>query len=649
MSKTREFVMGGTVDISNKKEIKDSKYWWKLTGNELSASIFSLIQTINNMQYNFWQVNFIYAQLYENIDSLVNVSSSPLFSQYFDISPTNQVYNSKLTYNVVKSCVDAATAKIAKNKPRVKFVTNNGDYKLQKKAKQLTQYMDGMFEKIQMHRKGVASFRDAGIFGTGAIKIYIEDGEIKADRVLAPVEIVVDNSDARYGKPKQLHQRKVVSKEVLQAMYPSNIEEIESATTLPNTLSVTPDQIIVTESWHLPSTKSTKDGKHCICINGATLFEEEYVKDYFPFIFFNWGARVQGFWGYGLTEELSFTQLAINKTHKMIQAAQEINCVPRWMVEQGSLLNKHSFYDAGIMEYKTGSNPPQANMQPAVPGDLYAYLETLFNKAYQISGISQLSAASAKPPGVNSGVALREYQDINTERFAIQGEQYEQFFVDAAKIIIDLSRDLYKGVGGKKVNISVKAKSNNKKFIQSIDWDSCNLEDDQFNMECFPVSKLPTTPEGRLEFITNLAQAGYIQQSQVMELMEMPDIDNFFSLTNASFDVTVQDMDDMIEENEPRTPEPYMDLKMAKIIAQAYYLKSKVSGVDEDRLELIRQYIQNCELLLNPPPADNKPTPNAGAVPQSQMPQTDPNMAGPAPMANPQAPPTSDLMPVNQQ
>lgn len=632
-----------TVDISKKANSTepDYRYWWKLSETQLASSIFSLIQTINNYQYNFWATNFLYAQLYENIDSLVNVSSSPLFSQYFDISPQNQVFNSKLTYNIVKSCVDSGVAKIAKNKPRVKFVTNNGDYKLQKRAKLLTQYVDGMFDKTNIYHKGVGAFREGGIFGTGCFKIYIQEKEIKVDKVLTPVEIVIDNSDARYGKPRQMHQRKVYSKEVLQTFYPDKLDEISQATVLENTFSVTPDQVIVIESWHLPSNKTAKDGKHSICINNATLFEEEYTKDYFPFVFFSWGPRVQGFWGYGLTEELSWVQLAINKTHKMIQAAQEINCVPRWFVEAGSLLQKHSFYDAGIQEYKTGSNPPVPNMQPAVPGDLYNYLETLYDKAFQISGISQLSASSSKPPGVNSGVALREYQDINTERFAIQGERFESMFVEAAKIIIDLSRDLYKDG----VNLSVKAKSNNKKFIQSIDWENCNLEDDQFNMECFPVSKLPTTPEGRLAFITELAQAGYIQQSQALELMEMPDIDNFYSLTNASFDCTIEDLDYMVEMGEPRIPEPYMDLNMAKVISQAYYLKSKASGVNEEHLQLIQDYINNIIMELIPPkPPIQPPAPaGAGAIPPVPLPPGQSPATGP--QANPLPSPQSDLLP----
>lgn len=628
MSKrAKEYIKIGENKLTQEDDtIKQNKYWWLQPKEQLATSVFSVTDMITNNKYNFLQMNFIYAQLYENIDTLINSTSYPLFNQYFDIGSSSQAFNSKLTFNVIKSCVDAATAKIAKNKPRVKFITNGGDDKLQRKAKQLTQYLDGLFTQTNIYEHATDAFRDGSIFGAGCLKVYVENDEIKVDRVLVPAEIIVDDADARYGKPKQLHQRKIISKDVLQSNFSEYKDQLETVETV-SSLSVSPDQVIVIESWHLPSNKKANDGRHTICVNNLVLLDEKYEKDYFPFVFYKWNKRVQGFFGYGLTEELSFIQLAINKCHKMIQALQEFNTVPRVFVEAGSLLTKHALYDGGVQEYRTGANQPIFNTQPAAPGDLYAYLENLYNKAYQITGVSQLSAASQKPPGVNSGVALREYQDINTERFAIQGERYESLFIDVARIMIDLSRDLYKS----NKNVTVKAKSNNKKFIESIDWKNCDLKDDQFNMDCFPVSKLPTTPEGRLAFVTELAQAGYIQQSQVIELMDMPDVENYFSLTNSSFDLTVQDMEKIIEEGEVMIPDPFLDLNMSKIIAQAYYLKSKYNKVDEDRLELIRNYVILCDNMLNPAPPEN-------VAPVVNTPVD--------PMATAAAPPTSDLLPV---
>ena len=64
----------------------------------------------------------------------------------------------------------------------------------------------------------------------------------------------------------------------------------------------------VIESWHLSSGPKAKDGKHTICTN-ATLFKEDYDKEYFPFVFFRWNVRPVGFFGQGLAEQLQGLQL----------------------------------------------------------------------------------------------------------------------------------------------------------------------------------------------------------------------------------------------------------------------------------------------------------------------------------------------------
>lgn len=625
------------------KDTAGNYQWWQMEGTQLAGTVFNLVNQIYHNQFGFWRKNFIFAQLYENIDSMITTQYSPMFNSSFDISSSAQVFNSKLTFNVVRSCVDSVTAKIAKNKPRVKFITSGGDHNMQKRALNLTKFLDGVFYQADVYKQASLAFKDACIFGTGCLKVYTDPytNQVKVDRIMVPVEIIVEmNNDARYGKPKQLHQRKVVSKSALMALYPDYVEQIKAAGTLPNVMNLTDDQVVVLESWHLPSSPKSKDGKKTICIENCTLEESEYTKDYYPFVFIHYSERIQGFFGYGLVEELAYLQFSINKTIRMITTAQEINSVPRWFVEAGSLLQKKGFYSAGIMEYKPGMNPPIASTAPAMSADIYGYLENLVNKSYQMSGVSQLAAASQKPPGLDSGIALQEYQDINTERFAIQGERYEQMFLQLGKITIDLCRDIYKD----KKSLTINAKSENKKFIESIDWKDCDLESQNMLMDCWPVSQLPSTPAGKLSFITTLAQAGIIQHSQMLELMQMPDIEDFYSLSNASIERTLIDLDKIVEDDEMQTPDPHMDLATAKVIAQAYYLKSRNNGVEEEQLDKLREYINQIDLLLTPPappmPAGPLP-PVPGAMPapgEAMMPPV-------PPQAVPTKPPVSQILP----
>jgi hypothetical protein len=40
--------------------------------------------------------------------------------------------------------------------------------------------------------------------------------------------------------------------------------------------------------------------------------------------------------------------------------------------------------------------------------EVYSHMERLFGKAYEIAGISELSATGKKPPGLESGAALED-------------------------------------------------------------------------------------------------------------------------------------------------------------------------------------------------------------------------------------------------
>ena len=48
------------------------------------------------------------------------------------------------------------------------------------------------------------------------------------------------------------------------------------------------------------------------------------------------------------------------------------------------------------------------------------------------AGVSAMQATSQKPEGLNSGAAIRSYDDISTDRFAELSKKYDSVFVDLA-------------------------------------------------------------------------------------------------------------------------------------------------------------------------------------------------------------------------
>ena len=51
------------------------------------------------------------------------------------------------------------------------------------------------------------------------------------------------------------------------------------------------------------------------------------------------------------------------------------------------------------------------------------------------------------------------------------------------------------------------------------------MEEDQYSLQCYPISKLPSDPAGRLETIQELIQGGFVSQDVGNRLLDFPDLD----------------------------------------------------------------------------------------------------------------------------
>lgn len=611
-----------------KKEAKETLKWWQSKGNAISDEVFEVVRKMENRNYPIWRDDLLFAQLYENLSTLSSSIPTFFFPYYFGALSTPGTFMSsdgtrrqtnswggKQTYNLVKSCVDAAFAKIGKNETRVKFSTSNASAKVQKKAKKLSQFVDGIFYETQFYQVAKDVLKDGEVFGTGCCRIYTEDGTIKAERIHIS-QLRFDQLDAMDGKPRQIHVVKLVDKGELIEKFPAFKEQIRTAPLPRNTNLTAADFIELVESWHLPSGKKAKDGLHSYSIQGTTLFTELYEKSEYPLVFYRWSKRTRGFTGVGLTEELAAIQLTLNKVIKMINVGQEINSAPRIFIQKGSKVDKHKLGDAGISEYSIA--PPIFSTLPGMPPDIYTYRKDLINEGYNVTGISQLSAASQKPPGLNSGVALEEFQDINTERMAIQAKNFQQVFLDAAKIAIGLARDLYTR---DKTNIEVKAKLKGKSFINTIKWTDVDLDDDDFVMEAFPVSNLPSTPEGKLEAVQQLADRQWIDRDTALELLDIPDIENEMSLMLAPTHLAKSMIEKILYDGEPQVPNKMMDLQTTIKLCGYYWSFGMENGASEENISLLEDFLAQCQRKLAenmPQQVPNQQVQNPQAPPQQQ-------------------------------
>lgn len=618
-----------TVNVKTRKnQVRDNMgyNWWNAnTKDELAFQVMDTAAFLKTQQQYRYRQASIHARMYGNLPL-----SNYVGSNLSNMGNSNNLPLDRPTMNVVQSCVDTLVSRLTQSKPKPTFLTDNADYKQRKLAKQMNNFINGEFYQAEAYEIGEKIFRDASILGTGCIKIYECDNKVKLERVLY-TELLVDQNDAFYGQPRSLYQLKLVDRSVLKTLHPESRSKIDNAEQAypdnsGDSQKTMSDQVMLVEAWHLPSGPEAKDGRHVITCTGGTLLDEDYKCDDFPFVFLNYSSRLVGFWGQGLTEQLTGTQVEINKL--LVTISQSINLVgvPRVFVEDGSKVVKAHLNDkiGAIVTYR--GTKPEYSVAPCVPQELYAQLERLIQFAYQQSGISALAATSQKPAGLNSGEAIRNYDDLQSDRFASLNKQYDNMYIDLAYKVIDLAKDIAKREG------SYETVYPNKDGTKEICLPDAKLLDDDFVIQCFDSSSLSRDPAGRKQEVVELMQAGVIDPAEGRRLLDFSDLEQSNKLAFAAEERILQMLDDIVETGKFTPPDPFTDIALGKRLVAQYYNLYTAAKLEESRAEMLRDWqaqLLALEQAALPPPMPQQ-APGAQAVPQarpqsplmSQIPQT---------------------------
>lgn len=596
--------------------------WWLASKTDKPAAIFAIVNRLRQDQQDRMDRNMRSLRLYGNMEM------AGLAPYAYSRAVTPQLPENRVKVNIISSMCDTVTSKIGKLRPKVSFLTSGGNMTSQRQAQNLTKFMLGAFYLSDIHRKHQQGFLDSTIFDVGALKHYIAGNKIVSERVLA-TELLVDPVDALYGNPRCLYQYKFIHKDVLKARYPKLSAAIEMAAQESGSVGSTgaagmdtSGYVTVVEAWHLPSSEDAGDGRHTICISKQCLVDEEYKRDYFPFTFFKWASRLVGFWGQSLAERLTGNQLEINKMLRIIQKAFHLGSAFKVFLEYGSKVPKEMINnDIGSIIYYSGQKP-EFYVPQTVHSEYFNHLNFLIQSSYEEAGISQLSASAQKPAGLESGKALREYNDIETERFAMTSQEYENSFLETARQYIDLAKEM------KERGIDLEVVAQSKRFIERIKWSEVQLEKDAYIMQMFPTSFLPHTPAGRLQYVQELVNGGYVSQEYALKLLDFPDLESYADLVNAPIDDILATIEDIVETGNYQPPEPLQDLALGLKMFQSAYLKCKRDGVSEERLDMLRTWMATAQAMLPAPP----PTlaPGSEGVPPPPAPTADAALPPPA-------------------
>ena len=575
--------------------------WWKKDKRSMHSAVFSAVQYIDEIQSGRRNMGLSNLQMY----------SARLASSFGVGNFQNGAGDTaRIKLNVVKSAIDTIVAHIATEKYRPMYLGNGASYEEKHKAQLLTKYMLGQFLYLKRHEKSLAVFRDAAIFGRGYEKFYedpMQLGAVASERVF-PDDIIFDEEETKNGAPRSLYQHKEVAAEVLAARFPQFEKSIMKAARIRTDGDVNfsiHEPVSVLESWHLPSGPNAKDGRHAITISNRTLYVDDWKWRSFPFSSCPWGVPLLGWLPISAAEELTSIQIEVNYIAQKIQRLMTLATSMVWK-ERGSDVGKISNREWGQYEY-TGKPPIFQNIS-AVSAEYFHHLDRLYQRAFELVGVSLLSAQGNVPGNLESGAALRNYNNITAKRYQHINQMFENYHMESAERIYDTSCDIR--AAGRDVGILVPGEDEFEKVLFSKGY----LERNKFLIQAYPTPLLPEEPAGRLDDIATMAQsmpqvrgrlplalAGYSDMKEVVAPLVLP------------YRIAEKQVDNILRGEEYEPPFAEMNLSIARETAQVALLDShRMKDINSDKRTVLRRYIAQIDDLLQD--QQMAAMPNVGSV-----------------------------------
>ncbi|HUW94432.1 MAG TPA: hypothetical protein VMW58_01480 [Anaerolineae bacterium] len=586
------------------QDFLEAKAWWeektKPKALDPALGIFKYFADHDSARLSAYNG---YSRVYLNRD----INDCDYLASYTAAWNTEDNSYSRVPVNLVKVLVDAAAARVTKQNPRPVFVTRGGNFTLQKKARQMQKWVEYSEHFTNLRPTKKEAYLDSIIYGNGFVKTAPHPvvDEITNARV-HPADIYIDPMESSANaSPTHLYQRAYVSRSRLMKMFPKYKDKIRTSGRITDVDAYQwrrQDQqslntvVEVVEGWRLPSYHGSEDGKHIIFVQNQVLVLDEWESDSFPFSCVRWkDDPTMGFWGVGLTEELLGLHYDFNHTISNIQTCVDSMPTPFILVPEGGNISEGQLGNVNGIIINYSDRAPTFELPPSVPSDVVAYMQNIWTQALQVSRLVSLGMQDVTGNGLETGQAVRDFNDIQSTELAPQYEAFERFNVDCYYAQVRAGREIY----DRNPSFTVVMRKD-KYTIEDVDWKNIDEDPkrDSFVIQVFPASMLSQTPAGRKSDVLDYFNAGWLDVGEAMSLLDFPDMDKFRNLRDASRQNVERILEEMLDEDKYTPPEPTLDLRLAMKMTQMYINRAQAMGVPEERVSNLRQFMRQVHTLL---------------------------------------------------
>ena len=582
----------------------------------------SELKSLNESRLSKYYRNYNY---YNNTPAgtLKTIRNPSIVGLYnIDESPENDTTLTP-SINVIKSCIDTLTSKIAQSKVRPFFNCINGTFKDINVCKNAQQYFDQYFDIEEVNKKVSMAFRDACIFDHGVIYV---DSETKSITKALPWQVFV--------RPAELTYNNVTRAYYCQNDYPVSMlpEKYRN-----KVLKANPDQEYVTYGIYY----DTVDQCKAVYITELDFVEiEKYEGNRVPFIFLWYNNPIHGGSSVSVVDMLYGIQKEVNTLMSKVKDASQLSPALTFFLPDDATIKSTQLNNrvGNVITYKATSDMSGSPVTVATPNFIDSqYIELINNlkeTAYEMVGISQLSAQSKKPSGLNSGIALQTVEDVESERFEEQLNQVIRCYVEIAKTCLRVFPK----------EETILPDTPNRLDVR---WKDIVDEEKKMQIQFSAADSLSKDPSTKLQQLQQLAQVGVIPQERIAQFMELPDLEGGYSLSNNAINAVLSVIRDCIESDNYDVPD-YIPIPMLKteIINTQLSLRAanfKKNQEDIEKLNQLYNVVVQMEQQMNQPTPEEQAMQQQQQMQQAQMAEQQAAMQQQAGMGQPPMPVDLDM------
>lgn len=471
-------------------------------------------------------------------------------------------------YNFTKSIVDAFISKISDAKVRPFFNPLEGSRDVRKAAKQTQERIDDIWDNQNVYSKSIYALRDAFVFERG--DIWINDIKSRVEKIM-PWNYEIDPAEYATGCVSRciVRQKQYPLVAILDRLDKSK-EEAAKKTLL--------------DSW-----KENRDfnGEYTVYYDLYSGERFEFFDTFFllsekikftkvnglmvePVVEFWYNKPVKGYFTTSMVDDLYSLQWGRDNMQRRFDEAVRRGLFNFILVPEGSGLKSTDIENKAATAYtflpSEGGGQPVVVTPQFVHAQLIEILDLYEQWGMKMVGLSGLDVHAEKQSGLDSGKAIQTMENIASDRHNTILQMFVQKQVEIAKRILDVMPDTS--------DILPK-----KQGREQITWAEIRKARELIEIQFSAGSAMSKDPATKAQQIDAMMATGVFDDNRKAQFMEMPDLEEAYSLATVASDYCDWVIDNWADDNKVEFV-PVVSLEMMRTEIQKAMMRYSMAGDD---------------------------------------------------------------------